>query len=126
MTIPFLCLLIAIVIPYALSALAGRYRMQQFGAIDMHHPRAQQRALEGVGARVQAAQDNAREILPVFASGVFVAHLNGGDPGPAAALSVAFIALRGLHAVLYIGDRPTARAAVFLAGLGCCVALFFA
>ncbi len=124
MTIPFLCLLIAVVIPYVLSALVGRYRAEQFGAIDMRHPRAQQRALEGKGARAQAAQDNAREILPVFASGVFVSHLSGGDPRPAAALSIVFVATRILHPVLYIGDQPTARAGVFLVGLGCCIALF--
>jgi len=125
MTIPFLCLLIAVVIPYVLSALVGRYRAEQFGSVDMRHPRAQQRALEGKGARAQAAHDNAREILPVFASAVFVSHLNGGDPRPAAALSIVFVATRILHPVLYIGDQPMARAGVFLVGLGCCIALFF-
>jgi uncharacterized MAPEG superfamily protein len=125
MTIPFACLLVAVLIPYVLSGLVGRYRAEQFGKVDMHEPRAQQRALEGAGARAQAAQDNAREILPVFAAAVFVSHLNGGDPRPAAALSLVFIATRVLHPILYIGDRPTARAAIFLVALGCCIALFF-
>ena len=34
----------------------------------------------GEGARVQAAQQNAWEALPVFAAAVFVAHLAGADP----------------------------------------------
>jgi uncharacterized MAPEG superfamily protein len=125
MTIPFACLLVAVLIPYVLSALVGRYRAEQFGSVDMRHPREQQRNLEGKGARAQAAQDHAREMLPVFASAVFVSHLTGGDPRPAAALSIVFVAMRILHPVFYIGDVPTARAGVFLIGLFCCIAMFF-
>ncbi len=125
MKIPFACLLATILIPYALSALGGYYRAKQFGSVDNRHPRAQQRALEGTGARVQAAQENAREILPVFASGVFVAYLNHANAASAVMLSTVFLASRLVHAGCYIADWATARSLVFLVGLGCSIALFF-
>jgi uncharacterized MAPEG superfamily protein len=124
MTTPFFCLLIAVLIPYVLSGVGGYYRTRQFGALDNENPRQQQAALEGVGARIQAAQDNAREALPVFTAAVVVAHLAGVDPATASTLSVAFILFRVLHAVCYAASWATLRSVAFLAGFACCLLLF--
>ena len=78
MTTPFGCLVFIAFFPFVLSSLGGYFRMRQFGTLDNKHPRAQQARLEGVGARVLAAQQNAWEALPVFSAAVLVAHAAGG------------------------------------------------
>jgi uncharacterized MAPEG superfamily protein len=124
MTTPFWCLLVAVLIPYVLAMTGGYFRMKQFGSVDNKHPRAQAAALEGAGARAWAAQQNAWEALPVFASAVFVAHLAGADPQSSATAAVVFVVARVLHPVAYIANVDVARSLVFLVGLGSCVWLF--
>jgi len=125
MEIPFACLLAAVLLPYALAALGGYYRSKQFGTVDNRDPRAQQRAMVGTGARVQAAQENAREALPVFAAGLLVAYLSDSDVRTVATLSMVFLAARLVHAGCYVADWATARSLAFLVGFGCSIALFF-
>ncbi|MGB2248676.1 MAG: MAPEG family protein, partial [Alcanivorax sediminis] len=61
-------------------AWAGVYfRIKQFKRFDNHHPRQQQAALEGAGARAQAAQANAWEALIVFTMVCFIAYASGLD-----------------------------------------------
>jgi len=124
MTTPFWCLLLVVFLPYVLSSLGGYYRAKQLGAVDNRHPRAQAAALEGAGARVYAAQQNAWEALPVFSAAVIVAHLAGADPARSAIAAQLFVVTRVLHPVFYVADLATARSAVFLVGLGCCFWLF--
>ena len=124
MTTPFWCLLIAVLLPYFLATLAGVFRFRQFGRIDNKNPRAQEAALEGVGARVQAAQQNAWEALPVFAAAVFVAHLAGADPERSSVAAVLFIVARVLHPAVYIANLDILRSTIFMVGLGSCIWLF--
>jgi uncharacterized MAPEG superfamily protein len=124
MTTPFWCLFIAAVLPYVLSSLGGYFRVRQLGTLDNKHPRIQKMQLEGIGARVFGAEQNAFEILPVFAAAVLVSHLAGADAARAAQLSEAFILTRILHPILYAANQDMLRSVVFLAGLGCCIALF--
>jgi uncharacterized MAPEG superfamily protein len=126
MTVPFWCLLVAIVIPYVLSSLGGAARVRQFGKLDNKNPRAQAAALEGAGARIQAAQANAWEALPVFGLSVLVAHIAGADPGTSANLSLGFIVCRVLHAVFYVANVDVGRSVAFLGGFACCIGLFVA
>jgi uncharacterized MAPEG superfamily protein len=112
------------VTPYVLAGIGGYLRVQQLGTLDAHHPRVQALELRGAAARAYASQQNAWEALALFATAVIVAHLTGADPGQSATASVAFVATRLLHPVLYIGDRAPLRTLVFVAGLGCCVWLF--
>ena len=125
MTTPFWCLFIGCVIPFPLAATAGYFKTRQFGSLDNKNPRVQTSALEGAGARAAAAQSNAWEALAIFAAAVLVNHANGGDPGTSAALAMAWVGARILHAIFYITDIDLARSGVFLVGLGCTVALFF-
>lgn len=124
MTVPFWCLLVVVLIPYVLSTSGGYFRVRQLGELDNKHPRAQAAKLEGAGARVYAAQQNAWEALPVFASAVFVAHLAGADPGGSALAAEIFVAARVLHPVFYATNLDALRSASFLVGLGCCIWLF--
>ncbi len=124
MTTPLWCLLVVAVLPYVLSTLTGVYRVRQFGALDNKHPRAQQAALTGVGARAMAAQQNAWEALPFFTAAVLVSHLAGADPGWAATLSVGFAATRIVHPIVYLANVDVLRSLVFLVGLVCGIGLF--
>lgn len=124
MTIPFWCLLVAIVIPYVLGGVVGYARVQQFGTLDNKYPRIQQASLQGLGARAQAAENNAFEALPVFGAAVFVAHLAGADPGRSALLAEVFLGARILHAIFYLANVDTLRSLVFVVGFACCIGLF--
>lgn len=124
MTTPFWCLLAACLIPYFIAPIGGYFRAKQFGSVDNKNPRIQAAGLVGVGSRAQAAQANAWEALPVFASAVLVAHLAGADPGASSTAALVFIAARLGHAGFYLADVDKARSAIFLLGVGCCVWLF--
>lgn len=124
MTTPLWCLLLVALFPFVLSTLGGVFRAKQLGTVDNRQPRTQAAALEGAGARAYAAQQNAWEALPVFTAAVVVAHLAGADPGPSATAAQLFVVTRVLHPIFYIADLATARSAVFLVGLGCCIWLF--
>ena len=124
MTVPFWCLFVAVLIPYVLAGIGGRYRTQQFGSIDSEHPRTQAAALEGAGARAIAAQANAWEAIGVFTAAVVVAHLAGANPSLSASASLLFLLARVLHAFAYIRGLSTLRSAVFLVGLVCSIWLF--
>ncbi len=124
MTIPFWCLLVAVLLPYLWAGVGGYYKKQQFGAIDANHPRAQSAALNDAGARANAAQLNSWEALPVFMAAVIVAHLAGADTGLSATASLVFVASRVLHGLFYISNRAPLRSLSFTVGLGCCLWLF--
>lgn len=119
MTVPFWCLLAAMLIPIVLSGVGGYFKSKQFGVLDNHNPRDQGAQLEGAGARTWAAQQNAWEALAIFTGAVVVAHLAGADPGASATAALVFVASRVLHAVFYITDLPPLRSTAFLVGLGC-------
>jgi len=121
MTTPFWCLLVAILMPYVLSGVGSYFRAKRFGSIDNRHPRAQAAALEGVGARAYAAQQNAWEALPVFGLSAVVAHLAGADAGSSALASMIFIAARVMHAVFYLADLATLRSLAFMVGFFSCL-----
>jgi uncharacterized MAPEG superfamily protein len=124
MTIPFWCLLVAILMPYVLAGVGGYFRQKQFGGIDNKYPRLQKAQLEGAGARAAGAEQNAFETLPVFATAVLVSHLAGADPARAALFSEIFVATRVLHAIFYLANIDALRSLSFLLGFACCVALF--
>lgn len=124
MTVPFVCLLIVLLIPYTLSTLGGYLRVKQFGTLDNKNPRRQAAELEGVGARAWAAQANAWEAVPVFTAAVLVAHVSGADPGRSATAAIAFVVFRVLHAIFYLANLDVLRSLVFLGGLGSAIWLF--
>jgi uncharacterized MAPEG superfamily protein len=126
MTTPLWCLLIAIFIPYVLTGIGGYFKTRQFGTLDNNNPRRQSAQLTDTGERAVAAQQNAWEALAVFTVAVLVNHLAGGDPATSAALAMAWVGLRILHAVAYLADWAAIRSLAFMGGIVCVVWLFFA
>lgn len=125
MTIPFWCLFVAVVLPSVWFSFAVPLRAKQFGKdLDGHTPRLQDPLLRGRAARLQGLHYNSLEALTYFAPAVLVAHLAHADVTWAARLSLAFIACRVLHALMYIADRPTLRTAFFSVALISALGLF--
>jgi len=122
MTTPLWCLLIVAVLPYVLSFSSSYFKLQQFGSIDNKHPRIQAAKLEGAGARMLGAQQNAWEALGFFTAVLAVLHFANPEvarSSTAANLSLVFLATRVLHPILYLANLDIARSSVFLVGLGC-------
>ena len=124
MTTPFWCLLVAALLPFVLAGLGGYFRFRQFGSVDNKTPRKQSAALEGVGARAVAAQQNAWEALAVFTAAVAVAHMAGADAGASATASLVFVAARILHPIFYVANLDALRSLSFVVGFGACIGLF--
>jgi len=119
MTIAFWCVLAAAGLPFLFAGAAKWSRR-----FDNHHPRDYLDALSGWRRRAHAAQLNSFEAFPLFASAVVINHLVAGANATANLLALAFVALRILFGVLYIADLATLRSLVWMAAVGCCVALF--
>lgn len=124
MTIPFWCILAVLLMPIGLAFLGGYHRGKAFGSADNKNPRAQAGNLEGVGARVYAAQANAWEAALLFTAAVLTSHLAGLSAEAATPWALAFVTFRVLHAIFYIRDIDSARSATFVGGLVCVIALF--
>jgi len=121
MTLANWCLLIAIVLPYVwfgvANATAGVKR-------DNAEPRDFLSRLDGTARRALGAHVNSFEANSGFIAGVLVAEFAHAPQGRVDALAAAYIALRVVFGLLYIGDKPGARTAVFFGGFGCTIALF--
>ena len=120
LAIAYACVLIAAVLPYVwVSVAKGKGRRY-----DNRDPRAwASRQDDAVVQRAHAAHLNAFEAFPPFAAGVAFAQLAGVPTATIAALSLAFVAFRVAHGLLYIAGRATLRSAAWLGGLGCVAAL---
>lgn len=90
--------------------------MQQVGGYDNHHPRAQQAALTGWGARALAAHQNGFETFAPFAAAVLVAHVAGGPVALVDGLAITFVVSRVAYIACYIGDQASLRSTVW--GIG--------
>ncbi|WP_223879081.1 MAPEG family protein [Chitinimonas arctica] len=126
MTIAYSCLLIVVLLPYLWVAFAKAGRRADGTRIryNNHAPRKQQASLEGMYARAVWAQDNAFEATPSFAAAVLVAIHAGVAADMVNGLAVAFVVLRVLHGVLYLGDKPALRSLSWVLGMAVVVGLF--
>lgn len=117
MTIPFWTLVFASFAPFIWFGLSVPHRTRQFGSRDDNHPRQQQAKLEGLGARLVAAQNNAFEALALYAPAVIVAHIAGADAGHSTILALVWVGARLLHGVFYAMDKAPLRTLAFTVGL---------
>ena len=126
MTTPFWCLMIVVLLPYALAGVGGYFRGKELGEADNRNPRAQtaRLAAEGRGSRAYAAQANAWEATAIFTPAVLVAHLAGVPPESAAPWTMVFVAARVLHPIFYVLDLDKLRSGSFLVGFVCVIGLF--
>ncbi len=120
LSIAYGCILVTALLPYAWVAIAKssapRYdNRDPRGWLDRQdNPRTH---------RAHAAHANAFEAFAPFAAAVLMAQLAGVAEARIALLAVSFAALRILHGLFYIGDRPLLRSLSWFAGLACVLAL---
>lgn len=120
MTIPYLCILVAALLPYAWTVVAKASAPRY----DNRDPRGWVAKQENPKVhRANGAQLNAFEAFAPFAAAVLMAQAAGVDPARIAQLSVAFVALRVLHGLFYVGNKPKFRSLVWFAALACVVTL---
>ena len=122
MTIPHLCLLIVVVLPFPwimLAKVSKRY--------DNAVPRAYLAGLEGWRARAHAAHQNAWEALAMFTAAIVVAgQASGSGSRPWINwLAITFVVVRVLHGVLYVANLASLRSLVWFVGVTCVVSMFF-
>ncbi len=123
MTIAELCLLAAVILTIAAIAPAKLSGVRDY---DNANPRDPRFYTPGLRARSQGAHLNSYEAFPFFAAAVLLAEMRGVPQATVDALAVAFIVLRIIYVLLYLGDRPTPRSVVWSLGLACNLAIFFA
>lgn len=120
MTIAYLCILIAALLPYAWAVVAKgageRY--------DNRDPRAWLAKQDNARSkRANNAQLNAFEAFPAFAAAVLMAQLAGADIRYITWLAIAFVVFRVLHGVFYVLGNHAMRSLVWFAGFLCMLAL---
>ncbi len=123
MTIPFYCLIVTMLFPYIAKVPLMVAMGREGKGYDNRNPRDQQARLQSWGKRALAAHQNSFEILPVFASAVFLNHLTAGDPTKSAGLAVFFVLSRFGYVGLYLADLASVRSVVWFGGMISCVAL---
>ena len=129
MTIAEACILVACLLPVACAGIAkwnGFGRSRRDGGYDNNNPRDWLKGLAGWQARANAAQQNGFEALPLLIAGVLVAEHRDAAQGLVDALAVGFVVARMAYIAAYIADRASLRSALWVLGLGCSVAMFFA
>ncbi|PWB71515.1 MAG: hypothetical protein C3F15_12630 [Holophagae bacterium] len=125
MATEFWCIVAAWVVVY-LTKLPIALAMQRAGGYDNRHPRAQQAALNGWGARALAAHLNGFETFAPFAAAVLVADAVGAPDGLVAGLAVLFVVSRVAYVACYIADLSSLRSAVWGVGFLATLGLFLA
>ena len=127
MTIAFICVLIAIILPQIWAALAKKPLIKD-GSYDNNASRVQLAELQGPPQRAKWAEQNSYETLPAFIAAVIIAHLAGASQGIMDLLAVVYVIARVLYGICYIKDWATPRSLVwmisFLAIIGLFVAAF--
>lgn len=124
MTLSLWCLACACLLPYLWIPFTVPGRLAMPGGLDNARPRSQQSQLSGLGERALAAQSNAWEALPVFATAVLTAHVAGADPTWSGWLAVAWVIARLVHGAAYLGDIHPLRTTSFGVGLLCALGQF--
>lgn len=123
MTTAYLCVVFCFFLPVLL---AGYAKLRSgFKPRDNARPRAFLADIQGEALRARWAEQNTYEALPAFFAAVIIAHQMQAPQATVDALALAFVVLRVVYAWCYVSNRPSLRSLVWMAGLGCTVALVF-
>jgi uncharacterized MAPEG superfamily protein len=120
-TIAELCLLAAVVLTIVSIMPAKLDGRRSF---DNANPRDPGFYTPGLRARAQGAHMNGFEAFPFFAAAVLLAEMRAVPQATVNALAVAFILVRIVYVLMYLGDRPTLRSVVWSVGLALNLAIF--
>lgn len=112
-----ICLLIACLLPYLAKIPLSIAQNNQPEGYDNNHPRAQQAALTGFGARALAAHKNSFESLIIFSSAILTALATNHVTSTIQNLAVIFILTRLVYHFLYLYNYSTLRSVVWGIGL---------
>ena len=118
MTILIIGLFIALLLPYIAKAPLA-VAMSKQGKYDNNHPREQQAALTGFGARALAAHQNAFESLIIFAPAVLLALITQNTGEFIQQLVVIHIIARLLYNILYLYNIGLLRSLSWAVGIFC-------
>lgn len=119
MTLAYLCLLIAGLLPMVATGVAKK----GFKDYDNHNPRAWLAKQTGFRARATAAEANSLEAFPFFAATLLAAIQTGVAADAVNALAVVFVLARALYIYCYVSDRASLRTLVWAVGYVCVIAL---
>jgi len=119
MPLAYWCVLIAAILPLLIVVIA-----KTGGGGDNHHPRERIDRMPPRNRRAYAAHLNAYENFPFFAAAVIIAHTQGAPLGMLNGMAVSYIALRILHALLYVADYAASRSLAFTAAWLVNIAIF--
>lgn len=127
--VPYVLIFLAACLIYVPRLFVAKAQAQQPEGYDNANPRDQQARLGDFGKRANGAHQNGFEAFMMFAAGVLGSVVGKVSPTVIVGLGSAFIAFRCVYIALYLGNKPTARSAVwtlgFLATLGLLLAPAF-
>ncbi|GBL05556.1 MAPEG family protein [Glaciecola sp. KUL10] len=121
MTIVVICLLIVVLMPLV-AKVPLAIMMHRSGQYDNRHPRAQQAALTGFGARTHAAHQNCFEATTYFAPTVLLVLAVNATDHITAYLSIAFVVCRLAYLVCYWADYHIVRSTFWVIGMATVIA----
>lgn len=117
-----ICLLIAILMPYAVKVVVIRL-IKKEAIYDNNHPRIQQAQLTGIGARAVAAHQNGFESLAVFTPAALTAMATNHLGMTIQLLAIIYIVSRVAYNVFYLKNLASLRSLTWLGGVLCCLAI---
>ena len=115
--IPYVSLLLAVFLIYVPRGVVARSQAKQPEGYDNATPRVQISKLSDLGQRAQGAHMNSFEAFTLFAPAVLACESRRVSAASTAALCVTFVVIRGIYLGLYLGNKPSARSAVWALGL---------
>jgi uncharacterized MAPEG superfamily protein len=117
-----ICLLIAVLLPYA-AKVPLAMAMAKLGRYDNNHPREQQAQLTGFGARALAGHQNAFESLIIFGIAVLTALVTNNVTDLVALLAIVHVVARLVYHVLYLLNFGTLRSLSWFVGIGASIGI---
>lgn len=112
-----LCLFIACLLPYLTKIPVAMAMKKQPKGYDNNHPRTQQAALTGFGARAVAAHQNSFESLIIFSTAVLTALVTQHITHGIQLLAIIYLITRCIYHLFYLLDWATLRSSIWAVGL---------
>ncbi|WED42414.1 MAPEG family protein [Legionella cardiaca] len=112
-----LCLFIACLFPYLAKIPVVIAMKREPGGYDNSHPREQQAALKGFGARAVAAHQNSFESLIIFSTAALTALATHNTSYLIQGLAIFYLISRGVYHIFYLLNWSTLRTTIWSLGL---------
>ena len=112
---------------FNLFCAAAAKKAANMHAAENHNPREILARATGKAARLNAAQQNGYEMLPLYAATIITAHATGeAAQGTINFWATLFLLSRVAYIWAYAQDKAAARSVIWSVGLVCVIALFIA